>query len=526
MGVYEGLLSGFTGRKAEVEQENLRQAEQANAREAKIYEALVNSPDPEIRSMAVTGLLDSAKPSKRKSGLRGWIGQMEANPALGRIKDLIGTPVTTTEHAVTPGLPSVQTSGYLSTPPGQQSSLAMPEGSAVTPDSNPMAQVQSNIQAEIAPGPAIGRMDTRTTTRPREVFRSPEDQMRLNKKAAAQGDVEGEVAGLVASGIPEQEARGLIAQKYRRAGLGSAPFQAIAGTMPDGSPMSAVFDRAAGKYRHPVTGEVLEGFVERQTGASAPRFGQNREAIAEAEFGGSYGSLNSAQQQIVLKKEQTYLGQSAQSRVEGTGAGKMNVPADLRTAQLTGQPVGTTPAQVAGHGVPTMAQQETRRTTDSVKSQLQTIRDTMLDVLPSDKDLIGGIAPGMVMMARRRDPRYRAKVAALEAAVNNVVNLHARGVGQQRGAQTEADAMRAEAAITSVRDSLLSGDTQESTRARIDQSLQFIDRILGRLPSSPTPTGAVGSPPPGARQTPGASGGLDAPVAGWFVDDAGNLVQR
>jgi hypothetical protein len=521
MGVFEGMLSGFTGRKAEYEQENLRQAELANAREAKIYEALVNSPDPEIRSMAVTGLLDSAKPSKRKGGFRGWLGEMEANPALGRIKDLLGTPVTSTETTTTPGLPSVQTSGYLSTPPGQQSSLAMPEGNAVTPGQPPITPVESRMQSEIVPGPAVGRIDTRTVTRPREAFRSPEEQTRLGRKAAAQGDVEGEVAGLIASGIPDTEARQLIADKYRRAGLGSAPFAAIAGTMPDGSDISAVFDRSTGKYRHPVTGQILEGFVARQTGASAPRFGVNREAIAEAEFGANFDSLTQPQKQIVMRKEQEYFASTAQNRIEGAGAGRMNVPSDFRTSQLAGVPVGSRAAQALGQRVGSIAQQTRRTAAGEILGQLDHIK-TLLSPLPKQGEL-GALAPGATMAIRQRTPAYRESLATLTSAINNIRASLTRTMQANVGTETEKDAERALSTLVDFEGRLLDplrGDTQESATARLNETIDYLKQIIGSMPGAPQ----LGAPPPGV----GAAGAstLDTPVAGWFVDDAGNLVQR
>ena len=69
-----GLLSGFGERKAQIEAENLREAELAGAREARVYETLINSPDPETRNLAIAGLLESAQPRRRKGGLRGWLG--------------------------------------------------------------------------------------------------------------------------------------------------------------------------------------------------------------------------------------------------------------------------------------------------------------------------------------------------------------------------------------------------------------------------------------------------------------------
>jgi hypothetical protein len=51
---------------------------------------------------------------------------------------------------------------------------------------------------------------------------TPEEQQLRTSKAKAQGDVEGEVAGLIATGMSEQEARELVKQKYARSARGAA----------------------------------------------------------------------------------------------------------------------------------------------------------------------------------------------------------------------------------------------------------------------------------------------------------------
>jgi hypothetical protein len=166
----------------------------------------------------------------------------------------------------------------------------------------------------------------------------------------------------------------------------------------------------------------------------------------------------------------------------------MNVPADIKDAQAAGVPVGTTPNEVAGQVVPTQAMNERRRSVETLHASLQELIDdpTYLSALPKKGEL-GDLLPGPVFAIRKRDPKYRESIAKLEAKVNNIVNVMARAVGEQRGTQTEQDALRAEAAIVQLRDAFTTGDTQESATARIKESLKTLDGLLTRLPAPPVP---------------------------------------
>ena len=216
------------------------------------------------------------------------------------------------------------------------------------------------------------------------------------------------------------------------------------------------------------------------------RFGQDREALAKSIFDKPFGNLTQQESAIVIREEQAMLGKEAESRASGTGQGRFTAPADLRTAQQTGVPVGTSAADVAGQAVPTQPQAERRRSVETLKTELSNIKN-LLGVLPKEGEL-GALAPGAAYALRRRNPAYRNDIAKLESAINNVVNVMARSVGEQRGTQTERDALRAEAAIAQIRDAFLTGDTQESANARIDQSLLVLDSILNALPATPVQT--------------------------------------
>jgi len=558
------MISGYSGRRDEHLDRQLRLAEQQNQRESRIYEALINSPDPEIKSAAITGLLTSTQAPKKRKGFAGWMGEMEANPAYAHIQELINTPTqTSTEEPTGFGLPSRQTVGISDLPPsgkpGSPGSLALPETSPtqvgspppapMQPIGSPEAQLDSQFGASASAVPStvltpagsqtsqdvpapVTSTRTVTTNTPRQVFRTPEEQTLLTKRASAQGDVEGEIAGLIASGYSDVEARALVKAKYERltrGGVGSAPFQSIAGTMPDGTNVSAVFDRARGHYIHPVTGDVLDGFVARQTGASAPRFGQDREAIAEAEFGRSYGNLTQAEQQVVMAKQQEFLASSAGSRVAGAGEAKMDVPFDARAAQLTGGQIGNTSRQSVGQKVGTLAQQTRRTAAGEIMGQLDHIK-TLLGPLPKKGDL-GAVAPGATMAIRHRSPAYREPLAQLTSAINNIRASLTRTMQANVGTETEKDAERAMSTLVDFESRLLDplrGDTQESATIRLNETIDYLKKVIGSMPGTlqvgapPPAAGAAAPPPPaGARPAAAATG---AGPAGYTVSDDGELL--
>lgn len=218
-------------RRGEVEKENLRQADLSRERESRIYQALLESPDPEIKAAAMTGLLDVAQPPRRKKGLRGWMGEMEAAPAYARIKQLIDTPVEIAPgRPAAPGLPSTQIQGTVGPPP-QVAPMGTPSRSLTEPGAPPAppptyqerlapgsvgrlpaAQIQATMGAaptvqgtpppqdavgpppgpmprfstRQVPGPAVGRPAQPPTFGSREIFPSPERQAQQKAEGVRQ----------------------------------------------------------------------------------------------------------------------------------------------------------------------------------------------------------------------------------------------------------------------------------------------------------------------------------------------------
>jgi hypothetical protein len=624
MGFLDGFLGGVVEQRNKIAAQNRQDAEQSQAREDAVLQHLLTSDRPEFREIAAAGILDSTNPKRKQGGFGGWLGKVQANPQMDRLRALIaqdaalgkaGVPnaagppteaITATPTAGPAGPSLAQTSAKSLTEVGSAppSPTAPVEGQDPTPEtaapSRPLAGVlqatastvdpakaaalattappvaagvpQTGVSAEItsaggdvgpqvgpatAPVPAVGApppgapgptpagapplavlgQPTPPVGKPAaaapkgDIFRSPETQVRLSKKAAAQGDVEGEIAGLVSSGFSEPEARALIKAKMERTargGVGASGFQSVAGEVIDpetGKKVTAfgAFDKAKGAYvgtdpDSPFYGIPIPGFTPRATVGSQPRsYGQDREAIAKSKYGLQFKDLNQEQATDVIAEEKKVLEGKATARGTGAATAKFDAPITVQTAQQTNTTVGATSRQYAGQEIASEAEQGQRRGVEQVKTQLDHVKGLIAAALPKQGEL-AGLAPGATLAIRRRSPQYREHVARLESALDNIVNVLARTVGQQRGAQTEQDASRAYNTVVALKGRLLdplAGDTQESAAARINETLQYLDVVLSKLPATPVP-GAGAGVAPGAGEpppAPGAAPGAPAAVA-------------
>jgi hypothetical protein len=536
MGYFEGLLGGFTGRKREVEERRYQESLRAADQEERIFNTLLSSPDPEVQSLAVTGLLESARPRKRAGGIRGYLGELESSPILGRIQELIGRPVSVTEQVQTdpgaPGLPSKQI-----TPTAGVTAPSLEEAPMGTPSSSmtePGAPQAKPLSYTFTPGPMVGRpptFETRTTMQPRRVFPTPEDLALQAARGKAAGDVEGEVQGLVASGVPEVEAREIVKQRMVRTARGASGFQSIAGEMPDGTPAFGVFDRAAGGYRDPETGAMLRGFRPRTTTGSIS-MGADREAIARSQFGLPFARLSREQQQAVMIAEQTRAQEMSYQRGVGTGR--------ARTETELSMPIGPTAAKIY-NVAPTTPLRDlagTMTLDDTQKDRVYALGQMDLSIADIDAllpQVFPVVEPGVKgaiqtalslgMQKLGRD----ADFAALDAAINASLAQIAQLTGQPGSRLSDRDIEIARGMLASLEPSFFGGDTLETARARLNVVKQLLAKARSTIPTSPQ--GNLGTPPPTpgrttpSAATPGARG-IDAPVPGFFVDDQGNVVQR
>lgn len=539
MGVFEGLLGGFQARKSEVEALNLRESELASTREAEVFKALLASPDPEIQALAATGLLESAKPRQRKAGLRGWLGEMQQSPVFPQLQRLIATPVETT-----PGtLPALGHTRYptIPTPPPQlgEAPAGTPAQSLTEPGAPPAPRPQ--------PTQIPGKVGTPPTFGPRKVFASPEDTALAQARAKAQGDVEGEVAGLIATGIPAAEARELVKQNYLRRS-GALAAQSIAGEVigPDGTarPEFGIFDRARQGYVYPaghaLAGQPIPGFRPRTTTGSTS-MGADREAIARELFGRPFAQLTQPQQAQVNQTAITRTRDVAFQRRMGTGTADIQI-------QLA-SPVGPTSARLYNVS-PTTTLGELQNVVgldDTQKERIYAIGQ--IDLLINDIDqLIPQVFPnvpqgvmgslqtafslGMQKLAGDAD------LAALDASINAALAQVAQLSGQPGSRLSDRDIEIARSTLASLQPSLYGGDTISTAKARVQVIKNLLEKARTSIPTTPQ----VGAPPPAAAQTPSvATPGRGGPTragapppargrqsgpAGVFVTPSGDLVYR
>lgn len=139
-GYWGGLVEGFSARRNEQIQQ--RQAEDAarRAQESKLYEYLLQSEDPEIKSLALSGLFESAQPGKRKGGMAGFLGEIQGGQVYPMIRARMDEYVPVPPRET--GGPSPATS------PG---AAAMPSTSPVTPGSAPIPPAAAQPSIPQAP---------------------------------------------------------------------------------------------------------------------------------------------------------------------------------------------------------------------------------------------------------------------------------------------------------------------------------------------------------------------------------------
>lgn len=352
IGPFSGFIRGFGNRTASLREERARETERQMARDQRALELLATSDDPEIANAAISGLGSLATGAYQpKSGLGKFLGSAgQANPEVVRVFDLIrkGIEIPGVDVSVPPSAGAMsdaaaQTTGpapaAMAPPPGEGSGIQpgrLPGGST-TPGGAPpsietlMAEVAGRVSPATSQVPALSQpagartVQTPGVTRPRQVFLPADQRIRRDTRAREQAQYEAErealqTAFIQAGDSPEDAARRAaeaIAAKYERAALGTgAPFQSVAGELPDGTQVFGTFDRTTGQHLDQ-NGEVLVGFRPRQTTGSTS-MGVTREAIARAEYGKPYVQLTPAEQQRVLELETARVAQTAGARTTAT----------------------------------------------------------------------------------------------------------------------------------------------------------------------------------------------------------------
>lgn len=541
MGYIEGLLGGFTGRKSEVEKENIRQSELASQRETAILSHLMTSDDPEIRSAAVTGLLDSASPKKRKGGLAGWMGEMQANPSFGRIRTLMNTPVQDTQ----PGLPSRQTQGGMATPPGLEGGLGggivsredgirigdaiqrEKAGQSATPQTQianpqeaaaqePSAAMPAQSPVTGGPPPAPTVLSTTVSPsqpipmgppHPRQAFLSPEQKYAAQARGKAQGDVEGEKAGLLAAGVPDAQATEVIRQRMLRQGRGSlAASRIVKGPIIPDEASETGFSQLMLDPQTGVESDRIPAMDPVKARASEHFFGIEAEKVSKEP---AFGGVSYAQQTPegaakvnaeVARRIPALAGQRAAAVGDANNATKMNAPLNPANAAAQAVPFGTSMKDLAGITPLTPTQRARHDAAANLAPQIDEIASLVKTVFPPQSGLGGGLKASIVLAKKRaaRDPDMARLDGAIQRAVGNV----ARVLNAESGRLTQQDVQRAQKTLAD-----LSGytDTQESALAKladVDATLQKIAQdiqtpgevLRGRQGGTGAPPAPSGTP--------------------------------
>ncbi len=184
------FFAGFSGRFGEElarsRAEEADRAERQSALESNILQHLSTSPDPEIASHAITGLLDLAGPQKRAGGLAGWLGKVAQHPALPTIRQLVSSGRQVEDQP--PQAPRMNVEEGVQELPG--SPVEVPGV-----QSQPAPQ---RVAATPPPAFAQGYQPATTKTVPRHVLETPDDlaaRQVATAEATAQAHEQGTLQG-------------------------------------------------------------------------------------------------------------------------------------------------------------------------------------------------------------------------------------------------------------------------------------------------------------------------------------------
>lgn len=120
-----GLLEGFSGRRDQEAKRKFDEDQAGREQETRVFSYLLQSQDPEIRALALSGVLDSARP-KRKGGFSGYLGDLQRGPYYDRIRSRMDEEVPAPSTPTTPSAPTTA---------AQPGSAAMSTNAPVEPGS-------------------------------------------------------------------------------------------------------------------------------------------------------------------------------------------------------------------------------------------------------------------------------------------------------------------------------------------------------------------------------------------------------
>jgi len=521
-----GLLKGFGTRASEGRAESLRAQELQDAKEEKILTTLASSDDEEVSTAATVALLNRAAGMKPPKG--GFLAQLmgpqtAAHPAVASLLKLAQSPVTREVPGAPINVPTGPVGGFqplppTGTPPSPSSPSQTPPGPPPQPPGMPpgsaaMApppQVGGPPTPGMLPSPGnppplppdlitpkvgagvptmkttgsigMGRLPGTTVTEPRKLLLSTTERVFAEAKARAAAGPIGEFEGMVASGIPEDQARAFMLAKARRAaGARDSYAEGEIVRNPDGTWEQILYNRydPTDQIRIPAVDPGLKSVAPTNTDAQ----------LADELFGPKYPGLSPNQILASLspaERRQMYAERlkrtTATAFASGTGSGQAAIntaggmPIGPGEAAVQGVSAGTSIAGL-GQRVPLMPDQRQRLNAASeIEGNLNGVQgdpknpsmeDLIRSVFPAGGGLQGSFKTGTTLLykAHTGDPAYNA----LDARVWLLLSKVSRVVSSERGASSENDAKRAEAALAQLKNGFFSGTTQETALARVQE---------------------------------------------------------
>lgn len=141
-----GMLEGFQQRREANIKDQQAQDLARRQGESKVFEYLLQSNDPEMRALALSGLLESAQPGKKGKGLAGYMGEVQGGSFYPQILARMHEEVP--DHG-----PAAPSGGPGSVPP-VPGSAAMSANTPVRPGSQPIGLPGTPLPPDAPPPPA------------------------------------------------------------------------------------------------------------------------------------------------------------------------------------------------------------------------------------------------------------------------------------------------------------------------------------------------------------------------------------
>jgi hypothetical protein len=187
MPFFSGFAAGFGSALEQNRQTELKKAQFQEERENAFLQHMATADNPDIKAAALMGLSQKAlgRPSK---GLRGFLGEYDANPAMPQLRDLIQQ----TRMPAADQPPTGQVPPSLMAPP-EQGGAALPSTSPTQPGGPPMRG------AGAPPGPVSFHAQAQP------IWWTPEERARRQAEAQVSGKISAFRQGMREATTPEEQ---------------------------------------------------------------------------------------------------------------------------------------------------------------------------------------------------------------------------------------------------------------------------------------------------------------------------------